>query len=173
MPATRTSQYHASASLSPYRSPSPFVHRHNIQLQSNPLSIYEYARLTKDYGNFRKFANAVEDVPEVNCDIYFLDHINQTIRKIEKSLCNQRLAADQVFERLLDRGFEQKTIHIIRELRPQPLTSLGSSIDNPIIIDDEDDSTPVPRRSVKNRTSTPGLRRSKRTTRSGQNLKGR
>ena len=199
MPATR-SPHSSNSSHSHY---SPLSRNHNIPRRNDSFPIYEYARLTENFNNLQEFADAVVDEPELNCDVHFLDHVNRTIRQMEESLSNQRQIADHIFERLLERDFEQKVIHIVRKLRPQPLPrrnphslipeviriqstpilsrspSLESfetnssspvpaplgSIHNPIVVDDDDQSyqeTFTQFKNVRDRTPTPGLRRSSR-----------
>ena len=64
----------------------------------NPLSIYEYSQLIETTHDFQEHATAVEDDPQLSYDIYFLDHVNRTIRRMEKATTHQRKVAQILFD---------------------------------------------------------------------------
>jgi len=98
MPSTRTT--HSSHLPHPY---------------PQPLTMYEYDDLTKNFDDAHEFLNAVDE--KLKGDVDFLDHVLRTTRQMEDALANQRQVATNIFNRLVRHGFEQETRDLVHRLR--------------------------------------------------------
>ena len=63
----------------------------------NPLFIYKYSWLIETTHDFQEHAATIKDNPQLSNDIYFLDHINQTIWWMEKAAIHQRMSHPNPF----------------------------------------------------------------------------
>ena len=79
----------------------------------NPLFIYKYSWLIETTHDFQEHAATIKDNPQLSNDIYFLDHINQTIWWMEKAAIHQKWVTQILFDQMIENGLEQKIAYIL------------------------------------------------------------
>jgi len=82
---------------------------------AQPLTMYEYDDLTKNFDDAHEFLHAVDE--KLKGDVDFLDHVLRTTRQMEDALAGQRQVATNIFNRLIEHGFEHETKDLVHRLR--------------------------------------------------------